>query len=739
MIYAHHKPRARYLALTAFALLLSLGAALLYNTQTSRAITVIDAANATISADTAADAYVPQWTGLGVITFQTQIALYGSNAYVRLTAPTGWEFDQAGNPAITVPPVTDCVFQPEVMSAGTITFNLAGGTCSPDILQISNVRLRPISGGTTVSGNLTVSTNDGDGGGESATNVGLLTITPGGVDGFEFSEISDHDAGETFSVTITAVDQFGNTVTDFTNSVDLYAEESTFPWEEVEISAGGGNVGPFIAGQLTTNVLFNNPQETIILYVEWSEFWGESNEFSIIASSLETVTVLTATPAITVYGEVVTMTATVVSGSVPASGTVLFGASGVGLFGTAELNSSGVATFTYSSMAIGTYQLMAEYVGEGDYIGSFSEPVLHTVVQGSSTTVLSAPSTVPPGATFTMSATVSPVAPAAGMATGLVSFYDGATLLATSPLVNGVATVDVSLLAHGSHFLTAVYAGDTNFGPSTSAIHTIVVDPTASQITLTATGTPTAGQTITLDASVFPTAATGTVTFMDGSAVLGVVTVVNGAASFDATNLGVGVHPLSAHYSGDATHGSSSSNVVVVIVEEAEDPDPTPVVPDPTAVPTSSPTAAPSASPTAVPSASPTAVPTNPATPTVPSNMTSGSSAVGDMTFGTTTLTGFAIGDTIMINPGGANQESVVITGFGPLTFSTALLNAHFAGERLMLSAASVDEPASPTPLPPSTGTGPLDQGNVGTLLLIAGVVVLGFAVGGPLALRKKS
>ncbi|KJY40339.1 hypothetical protein VR41_15120, partial [Streptomyces sp. NRRL B-1568] len=59
--------------------------------------------------------------------------------------------------------------------------------------------------------------------------------------------------------------------------------------------------------------------------------------------------------------------------------------------------------------------------------------------------------------------------------TGTVSFFDGATLLGSAPLVGGVATLSVSTLSVGSHSLTATYNGDTNFAGSTSPVDTQTV------------------------------------------------------------------------------------------------------------------------------------------------------------------------------------------------------------------------------------------------------------------------
>ncbi len=74
------------------------------------------------------------------------------------------------------------------------------------------------------------------------------------------------------------------------------------------------------------------------------------------------------------------------------------------------------------------------------------------------------------GRPITLTATVSPVPPATGMATGTVTFLDGTTPLGTVALDGaGRATLTTALVTAGSRSLSAVYNGDTNFTTSTSA------------------------------------------------------------------------------------------------------------------------------------------------------------------------------------------------------------------------------------------------------------------------------
>jgi hypothetical protein len=61
--------------------------------------------------------------------------------------------------------------------------------------------------------------------------------------------------------------------------------------------------------------------------------------------------------------------------------------------------------------------------------------------------------------------------------TGTVVFYDGSTQIGSATVVSGVATLTVSSLSNVVHAITAVYSGDSSYGPATSgALSETVVD-----------------------------------------------------------------------------------------------------------------------------------------------------------------------------------------------------------------------------------------------------------------------
>lgn len=79
-----------------------------------------------------------------------------------------------------------------------------------------------------------------------------------------------------------------------------------------------------------------------------------------------------------------------------------------------------------------------------------------------------------------------------------------------------------------------------SLAPGTPTTTVLVASPTVVSV----------GQPFTFTATVSPAGATGTVSFLEGTTVLGVSPVVNGVATLVLT-LPVGAHTIHEHYSGD--------------------------------------------------------------------------------------------------------------------------------------------------------------------------------------------
>jgi hypothetical protein len=265
-----------------------------------------------------------------------------------------------------------------------------------------------------------------------------------------------------------------------------------------------------------------------------------------------TTTTIKASPNPSTYLQTVTLTGYVFPPL--ATGTIAF-RDGSTLIGSAPMT-AGQATFTIPTLAPGSHSLRAIYGGDANDLTSTSAPVILTVNKIATTAAVTSsmnPSTFGHSVTFT--ASVSPTA-----ATGTVSFYADSVLLGTRTISGGTATYTTSTLSAGTHSITVTYSGDADYLTSTSPplSQTVELEPTATK--LTASPNPaTYGQAVTFTAKVTPTAAPGTVTFYDSSAVLGTATLSGGTAALTVSTLSAGGHTITAVYGGNNNFASSTS------------------------------------------------------------------------------------------------------------------------------------------------------------------------------------
>jgi hypothetical protein len=163
-------------------------------------------------------------------------------------------------------------------------------------------------------------------------------------------------------------------------------------------------------------------------------------------------------------GQRVTFTAGVSSknGGTP-TGSVTFYDGSTSL-GSGALNSQGVATYTATTLALGVHNIVADYGGSSSYPGSVAL-LSQTVTVAPTSTSLSV--SAPPSQPVTLTAGVTSSYP--GTPTGSVAFYSGATLLGTSSLSGGTASLSVTPPLP-SQYVIAIYSGDGTFASSTAPL-----------------------------------------------------------------------------------------------------------------------------------------------------------------------------------------------------------------------------------------------------------------------------
>jgi uncharacterized repeat protein (TIGR01451 family) len=366
---------------------------------------------------------------------------------------------------------------------------------------------------------------------------------------------------------------FGQPAT-FTATVAAVAPGVGTPTGLVEFRDNGTLIGSAAVGA-SGHATFATSTLAVGPHTMTAEYLGDGNFLGSTGSVLQTVNKTGTTTAVTssvnpsVFGQTVTFTATVAA-LAPSVGTpagmVELRDNGT-LIGSAPLDGSGQATFEISTLVVGAHTMTAEYLGDGDSLGSTG--ALAQIVNRASTTTAVTSSVNPSvhGQSVTLTATVSALAPGAGTPSGSVQFLDNGTSIgAPVALSGGVATMDTSALAVGPHTITAEYSGDGNFLTSTGALDQ-TVNKASSTTVLTSSANPSVfGQPVTFTATVTaaaPGAGTpgGSVRFLDNGTPMGAaVLLVGGVAMMTTATLSVGTHTITAEYSGDGNFlGSTGS------------------------------------------------------------------------------------------------------------------------------------------------------------------------------------
>lgn len=306
----------------------------------------------------------------------------------------------------------------------------------------------------------------------------------------------------------------------------------------------------------------------------------------------------------------VTFTATVTNTSgtsVPSAGTVAFTSDGVGISGcgTKALvagSSSATATCSVDSLtaASSPHSIVATYSGDSaTYAGSTSTALSQTVNKASTSVTVTSSGAAGLNQQVTLTATVSPTGPVA-LGTGTVAFSDGATAISGcgTQAVNastGQATCTASFTTAGSHTISAIYSGDSNYAQTTSGNVTTLplsVNKANTNLSISSTDNTTGGlaantsnlnDSVTFTATVTPaspvtggTALSGKVTFTSNGQTL----CAAAAGTWDSTAqsyqvacttaaLSAGTPSIAATYSNDSNYGGSTNSLTQTINKAA--------------------------------------------------------------------------------------------------------------------------------------------------------------------------
>jgi hypothetical protein len=264
------------------------------------------------------------------------------------------------------------------------------------------------------------------------------------------------------------------------------------------------------------------------------------------------------------------LASTPLSGS-PGNVVSLLLGNGDGTFGAPVL--FGTGSLSYSAAA-------GDFNGDGAVDLAVANGGSNTVsvllnTQGTQINVASSnnPSLYGQSVTFTTTVNASLLGMAAAP-TGTITIKNGATVLASGPLVNGVFSASTASLQIGKDSISVTYSGDLNYQAHTITVLQTVRQGVTSTVLLASLPNPSSfGQAVAFTATISPNGAgtpTGTVTFSNGATTLGSSAVnSSGAATLSISNLPVGVNDIVATYSGNTKLDPATSQMIRQSVQKA--------------------------------------------------------------------------------------------------------------------------------------------------------------------------
>jgi hypothetical protein len=332
----------------------------------------------------------------------------------------------------------------------------------------------------------------------------------------------------------------------------------------VTYDAGG------LLGTSVTTADLTGSHRADLIFTECSLTYCGFPADTLIGLMLHVGTVTTATQNVSslnpsVFGQTVTFTANVTSGSGTPSGTIEFFDNSA-LLGSGTL-ANGSASMSLAGLGAGSHPITALYQGSLKYDSSISQPLNQVVSVATTTTSLSSsgnPILVNQHVKYTATVT----APAAGPISGNMIFTDGATQF-SAKVVGNRATMTVKYKTNGVHTITAAYSGDSNNAGSTSGSLTEDVQAATATHLITSGSPSMAGQAVTFTATV--TSKYGAipdgerVTFLDGKTVLGSMPLSGSTTALTISTLSVKTHTIKAVYAGDPIFRTSTGRVTQVV------------------------------------------------------------------------------------------------------------------------------------------------------------------------------
>ncbi|MFC8551792.1 beta strand repeat-containing protein, partial [Streptomyces sp. NPDC057273] len=504
-------------------------------------------------------------------------------AETELTLASAPDPSQVGQPVAftaAVAPVAPGAGSP----TGTVTFDFGDGG---DAVTV------PVVGGNATADHTYTS---------ASGSPYLVTATYGGAADFAGSSVIDHhtvDAtGTTAAVTTSPDPSVVGQPVDVTVAVAAQAPGAGTPTGEAVVDFGDGSpteTVTLVNGSAVVTHAYTgaagSPYTVTATYGGNGDFTGSSGTDTHSVDVAATTTAVTSAPDPSVFGEPVTITATVTPtapGAGTPGGTVFFDIGGGPVLDAPVVD--GTATVVTDALTVGTHTITATYTGTANFGASVGNDT-HTVGQAATTTeVTSDPDPSRPGEQVTASATVVANAPGGGTPTGTVAFDfgDGSAPIPAVVVGGTAAAAHVYTTTAGSPYtITAAYGGDSSHsGSAGTDPHVVAAADTTTALTASPdpslVGEPvTASATVTANAPGGGTPA-GTVAFDFGDGTTATATLVGGVATVEHTYTTTGGSPYSitADYLGNGDYtpsGATKAHTVLpapttLVVGSAPDP-----------------------------------------------------------------------------------------------------------------------------------------------------------------------
>jgi sugar lactone lactonase YvrE len=274
-----------------------------------------------------------------------------------------------------------------------------------------------------------------------------------------------------------------------------------------------------------------------------------------------TNTVLQVTPSSPVYGQTLTLTSTVsardaiTSPLVPAGSVTVTIDSTTQVTGTVD-SATGIATITAPMLNAGNHQFYSTYTGSNGYTSSVSSTANLTIAQATPTIMWTTPAAITYGTA--LSATQLNAA----------ASYNSSTMAGTFAYTPALGTV----LGVGTQTLSVTFTPtDTvNYATVTQTVQLTVTKVTPA-IALVASPNPAMlSNAVTFTATVTAAggAVPGTVSFYDGTTLLGTATLSAGVGAYTTSSLAVGTHAVTAVYAASANLNTVTSSAISEVVQD---------------------------------------------------------------------------------------------------------------------------------------------------------------------------